>query len=197
MAVKLSVLGHSYVRRLMEDVNKPSNRWGNLNLRESEVVVDFLGKGGGTVHDLTSPVFSSHLTDKQPDVVLLQIGGNDVDCRGADPLKIAGSIVSVSEWMVFGFGVRHVCIMQLLFRQNTRHIPVDVYNHRVRVVNQELKSRLADLSAIHYHKHRGLKNCAVDIFLPDGVHLNRRYGVPKYVRSVRGAAITSYRKLKD
>ncbi|XP_021371843.1 uncharacterized protein LOC110462266 isoform X2 [Mizuhopecten yessoensis] len=167
MAVKVSVLGHSYVRRLME-VNKPSNQWKNLNLRESEVIVDFLGRGGGTVQTLTSREFSSYLTDKQPDVVVLQIGGNDVDRRGSDSVKIAGSILTIAEWMLCGFGVKQVCVMQLLFRRGTRNIPVDVYNNRVRAVNQVLKARVADRSDIQYHKHRGLKNCVVDIFRPDG-----------------------------
>lgn len=194
MAVKLSLLGHSFIRRLKEEVLRSGSRWENLNLRASEVEVNYLGKGGGKVRDITSRLFSEHLSLERPDAVVLQIGGNDVDGLGADPIRIARDIITVAEWMIVGFGVKHVTIMQLLFRKITRQIPLQRYNDMVCLVNSELKARLAERSDIHYHKHRGLKRSVTNIYLPDGVHLNRQYGVPKYVRSVRGAVIATYRR---
>ncbi|XP_033731755.1 uncharacterized protein LOC117321447 [Pecten maximus] len=189
-------MGHSFVRRLSEFVSSRDAEWRNLRLEESSIKVSFLGKGGGRVSDLFSDQFRRFVEAVTPDVVILQIGGNDADCPSAEPRRLTINIFSIAEWLL-GYGVKHVVIMQLLPRQLTRRVSPVVYNEFIKTVNQHIKRMASTRGDISYHKHKGLKGSPTNVFRRDGVHLNDAHGLPKYVRSVRGAVIVGARQLSS
>ena len=70
---------------------------------------------------------------------MIQIGENDADRQSSDgrSLTLARDILSVAQWLVDGFSVRHVVIMQLLHRASARNLPVESYNANIDRVNSE------------------------------------------------------------
>ncbi|OWF53256.1 hypothetical protein KP79_PYT04572 [Mizuhopecten yessoensis] len=126
---------------------------------------------------------------------MLQIGGNDADNPTAEPRRLAVNILSIAEWLLHGCGVLHVVVMQLLPRRRTRRVSPIHYNNTVRRANQLIKGMVMDRQDITYHKHKGLKESPNDVLCHDGVHLNESHGLPKYVRSVRGAVIVGSRRV--
>ena len=71
------VLGHSFVRRLNANL---VGSWTNLGFDPDRVKVCCVGKGGGQITDLYARWITDNIQTIQPAVVLLQIGGNDLDC---------------------------------------------------------------------------------------------------------------------
>ena len=82
-------------------------------------------------------------TDKvKPAAVVLQIGQNDLNSPSFVNVVaiLARDIFSVAQWLIEGFSVSQVGIMQLLPGLNTRHIPIPVYSRGIDQVNAELKA---------------------------------------------------------
>lgn len=79
--IRVAVLGHSFIRRLHEDF-KQNSYPANYDLEECSVV--HFGIGGFRVCDgdavtYFSSKFGDFLRQVEPNIVLLQLGGNDVD----------------------------------------------------------------------------------------------------------------------
>ena len=75
-------------------------------------------KGGLTTDRLIherSDLFSFEDTDK-PDIVYLQIGGNDLSDQLLSPTKVANSIYSFACYLRYGLNIKIVVIGQLLLR---------------------------------------------------------------------------------
>ncbi|XP_069136651.1 uncharacterized protein [Argopecten irradians] len=185
--ISVLIMGHSFVRRLEGQM---SGSWYNLGFDESLMAIHCCGRGGGKVGHLLQSDMSRALARHRPAVVVLQIGGNDLDSPLCEDLsgRLARDIFSIASWMVSGFGVASVCVMQLMYRSKTRHAPVDNYNSAVDVVNANLRTLCADSSDCFFWRHKGLKTGIFSCLSQDGVHLSRK-GSRKYILSVRGAVL--------
>ena len=185
------ILGHSFVVRLKDSLTRD---WFNLGLDLSHLRIHCLGKRGGRIPHIIAQELSSKIKEIRPLVVLLQIGGNDLDCDNFDSFfpRLASKVHSVAQWLVEGHGVRQVCIMQLLHREKTRKVNVQRYNSAVDKINVQLKELCADTNNTFYWRHKGLKGALTESLHRDGVHLNRA-GMRKYIYSVRGAALHNSR----
>jgi len=129
---------------------------------------------------------SLRLHEIKPSLVLLQIGGNDLDSNQFHirQYKLASHIFSLSQWIVNGHSVPRVGVMQLLYRNKTRVVNVADYNKAVDSVNTKLQSLCEVSDTSFFWRHNGLKAG----LCPDGVHLNQ-IGMRKYLFSVRGAIL--------
>lgn len=84
MPTRVLVLGHSFIKRLHRDI---LNRWypnlvQHLNLRQAGVIVKLVGLSGGTIDTLLEDEENrvrKAMLRFSPDIVILQIGGNDLD----------------------------------------------------------------------------------------------------------------------
>ena len=194
MALRVLILGHSFVRRL-EEFSQSEPEWLNLGFDVTKIDVSFIGIGGGTIRGGTKCIINKgHMTaihNIQPHIVYLQIGGNDLcdfDCKS---LTLSQDIMSYAEFLLQGYGVQHVVVGQLLPRFS-RRCPAD-YNYKVCQVNNELIKLCASASNVTFWHHRGFWNDAQSLIGNDGVHLNQR-GLLKYSKSVRaGVGVTNKR----
>jgi lysophospholipase L1-like esterase len=127
-----------------------------------------------------------------PDRILVQFGGNDLDCENASEQsaeEIILMLISICSLYLSRPNIEHVTILQLLPRHETRHCPPVVYNNLVRHANTYLKEQIQAVPGLHYWNVYGVKNSAVNIFV-DGVHFNQD-GFLRYYRNVRGAIVQS------
>ena len=186
MACRVLVLGHSFVWRL--EHFSQSEDWLNLGFDVTDIDLRFIGIGGGTIRRGPKCIVNRDHLDAinvvQPHAVYLQIGGNDLSNKNCNPLSLLKDIMAYAEFLIQGYGVRHVIIGQLLPRFSQR-CPSD-YNQKVFSVNTDLV-RLCSLSdSVSFWHHRGFGKDTKMLIDGDGVHLNRK-GLLKYAKSVRAS----------
>ena len=86
--------------------------------------------------------------DSTPDVVFLQIGGNDIR-RNTDPNRLASYILSIGEYLVLGLGV------QLVIIRRAPHATCAGYTRTVFDVNGILRQRISGVRQIKLWNNRG------------------------------------------
>ena len=188
--VIVSVIGHSFIRRLGEFVTE-HREYGNLRLDNSAFLVYIRGKGGLTVPGLAN---SSELLcfRVQPDIVYVEIGSNDL----TDPFiivhRLAERIISFAKYLLLGIDIQPVIIGQVLWRKPAASDTN--YNNRVVELNKILHRlcRESQDSLIFWH-HRGFWSPNMEFLSRDGVHVkcsrqDYRY-MKKYLQSIRSAVL--------
>ena len=192
------VLGHSFVRRLRTHVfaeqrkaPRSADPASNFGIDKSSVSVFLHGVGGLTLPNayLELPV----VAELGPDVVIFQIGENDLDRRGVSPSDLDKKIILLARIVLRETPAKLVVVSQLLSRPSPRN---SAYTSQLHQVNSCLKLLLKDISApIFYLPHFGLWRQHDSLYARDGVHLNSE-GNRKLARSLRGATLKSLQKLQ-
>ena len=94
---RVLVIGHSFVRRLRDALPSPDRTGPDMNLEQCYVY--FYGIGGLQVAD--APAFLARikpvLQDKRPDIVVLQIGENDICSPTISSLSLASKRIGGTE----------------------------------------------------------------------------------------------------
>ena len=136
------VFRHSFERRVVEfiDLHQANDNYRrDLNL--SEVCdVEIFGTGGRTLDKMIRRDLE-FIKRNAPNVVVLELGSNDIcDSHwGAD--TVALSIVAFTELLIKSLSVRSVVVCQILPRM---HAPFDGYNERVQKVNTLLRESTSE-----------------------------------------------------
>ena len=113
------VLGHSFVRRLKDfAAQNHSNGPYDLNLGLSDVCsIVFLGIGGRTVDKLIRNDLDK-IRSAAPNIVVLELGSNDLCDKDSDPETIALSIVALAELLITELSLRIIAVCEVTARQN-------------------------------------------------------------------------------
>lgn len=193
------LLGASHIRRLSEFCAEENIQ--NFNVDNQRAVVESYGIGGMRIivdHDepehVQAKAFRNHcgyINLVHPEVVILQIGSNDISrtCNSID--RCAFAIYATACYSVMA-GAGMVILLQQFPRSQ------ESYNDRARAVNQLVEQMVAEGVAdgsypnIEFWRHAGLQYPEIDIHDPYGVHLNIM-GNYRFYRSVRGAILYSTR----
>ncbi|XP_061194948.1 uncharacterized protein LOC133203116 [Saccostrea echinata] len=187
------VMGHSFIRRLRDYVFTDGDNT-NLRLQGDQFEVEFRAAGGLTIHRMASDGrFTSF--ERIPDIVFLQIGGNDLD-NGRDVKTVTRDIISYGNFLVKGCSVQSVIIGQVIWRKRTNS-----YNAKVIELNNALKhwvQQHADANII-FHHHHGFWSSNFDFLSSDGVHIkcshtDKRH-MHKYMQSVKRAILRAANRL--
>ena len=185
----VSLIGHSFIRRLrdfMADNTDSTNH--NLGLYCDQYEVSCVARGGLTVNKLCScPQFTQFT--RCPDIVFIQIGGNDLVCDTPNIPKLVRDIISYASYLKDGCGVRRVIIGQVLPRDPRRS--TRTFNEDVVRLNLSLASACAELCNITFWKHRGFW-ATMDFLAADGVHIRSDldgYYLRKYRQSIKSAIL--------
>ena len=179
------IIGHSFIRRLQNDVHERHDLHSNLNL--DQCVVQYYGVGGATVASLLHDFrLREKLEEFRPDVVILQIGGNDVCETNVGPETIACRIVDFSEKIGQFRSVKAVVTCELFPRLSPRNISAELYEFRRNIMNNMISVMLEHTSDCFFlfWKHLRLTHSPLPIFLRDGTHLSF-IGQKKFYRSIR------------
>ena len=103
------VLGHSFVRRFKAFVNRTKSSW-NLNLDDTCRV--FLSGIGGRTVDTLMQFDLAKLQVLQPNVVVLEIGSNDLCDISSDPEAVGSLIITLINRLRVEFSVDWVVVCQ-------------------------------------------------------------------------------------
>ena len=188
-----SVIGHSFVRRA--DQHLQSIQMNNLGLPLFSHKVEFLGLGGAHILDLI-PLFQS--SSNLPDVVIIDIGTNDLTNYRAPPHTLALQVFNVARRLITHHNVAHVVILQVLPRTTWgRHGQPQSFCSRVSRFNAMLESLVYQYKArfpVSCWMHKGMRS-NINNFISDGVHLNP-LGLTKYIKSIKRAILAISRSIR-
>ena len=186
---KVLILGSSYVRRLGFFVHQPD--WAsdllNLGFPPSQVSFRLEGISGGTIYPGVKsiqhrlPLIGSFA----PDVVFLQIGGNDLDRVNACPSNIAQALMSFANMLITVYQVKRVLIGQVFYRFHDN----GQFNLKTKALTAHLKLLLRhnENTQIFLWTHKGgFWNSPAHLYAGDKVHFNSA-GLRKQATSVRTA----------
>ena len=144
------------------------------------------GVGGLTVSQLCGRC-SRPVRDVSPDIVLLEIGTNDL---GNIPPEIVGSnIHDLVEFAHSTLGVPMVGVSLVIPRRlRESGLPDSAFNSLAEKLNRYLSVVLDDMPFVFVWRHKELESLHRAVLLPDGVHLNP-HGQYLLYRSYRGALL--------
>ena len=200
---RVKVVGHSFVSRLQSYIRATPSTSFNLNLRPDQCSVLYSARPGGTVDTFRNEQFPE-ICRSSPEVVVMQIGSNDLCNLSLSTQQIIYSIQSLIADLYSVANVRKVVFMQILFRhqprnprRRRRNFDVDAYNARVNVVNLSMITFLQSHPYAIFGKHLGLYSYGhLEAALSDdGTHLNNSVGYRKYFNNVRKALLVALRQL--
>lgn len=204
MPAKILILGHSFTTRFRKHIRDNLDTLSySLNMDPRDIMVTYSGRPGGTVQVVgDAQLEEAHIREFSPDVVILQIGSNDLCRANKSPVSVCEEIRRLSVLLLTEFQVKKVVILQILHRlpnrtPNPRHL-VDIpwFNGRVDRLNFLLSHNL-NKDNVLFWPHKGLRSAeklAVSL-LPDGVHLNHN-GYNKYFQTVRAAVVTAVKQIR-
>ena len=142
-----------------------------LNLSRSAQIT-FLGVGGRTVDKL--PKFDVHLVRRlQPQIVILEIGSNDLSPPDARPEVVRSKIETLVQRLHAECHVETIVVCQIINRAAGLRDPPS-FNDRVAHLNQYLSVVLETLPFAVFWRHKGLRQPTVRILCRDGVHLHAK-----------------------
>ncbi|XP_062613677.1 uncharacterized protein LOC134275411 [Saccostrea cucullata] len=191
---KVLVVGHSFIRRLERSLGQIEGCFNNLGLDLSLCTVYFYGISGGRLDSLeVDSVFIEKLRTYGPDIIVIQLGGNDMSMTAVRPEVFACRLI---EWVSsltsrFCF-IKNIVVCELFIRAKPRQVSVEMYESKRRIVNQMLKDMLEDYPNLTFWRHLRLMQSPLAILCGDGVHLSV-IGTKKFYRSLRLAVLHAIR----
>ena len=188
--VRVLVLGHSFVRRLHDHLDRSA--YASFGLRPAGHVVKLVG-----MSCLRFPRLLRNLRavcEPGYDLVLLDFGTNDL-AAGCGAELLADRVIAVSETLLCSYGVKRVVVMEVFPHTHGRYRCPPAFNLEARRYNILIRDRLSSHPQIHFHHHQGLV-ANWQQYLVDGIHLNDR-GMAKYSTSVRRAILRHSSRYPD
>ena len=174
---KVTILGHSFVRRLCCDLEQHFDDCATSNFNLEDVKVQLFGVGGRTVNKI-KPFDLVNVSHFAPDVVISEIGTNDL-CN-KPPEMVGSQIDELVELSLNHFPVGVVGVCQVIKRAEPSFNKVEVLNLYV--------SDVVDRPEAFVWQHKILDSPSLDFLLEDGVRLNP-CGQYLVYRSYQGAIL--------
>ena len=212
--MKVSVIGHSFVRRLDHYVkclheyqNDPA--FLNLELPYDQYNVGLYGIGGlkcvkkvrGTAaQGKFKPDPRLHSFDQEirnSDIVVVELGSNCLCDPELGVFLFVSKLLDFASFLKSELNVKLVALSQLLPRAEDAQ-PFPGYNNKIVIVNEyiDYQLRVGGYTDIYFWRHRaGLWNYAPGVMHADGVHFTYEQGYIKYYRSIRDAIVRMRNKL--
>lgn len=123
---KVAIVGHSFVRRLDKDIKDTNKREFKRNFDLAQCQVRCRWSGGWQVLDMErfNGAIAPFLRDFRPDVVVLQLGGNDIDNtkHAVQSITVASRLEELAMKLINEFFVRRVYLCEIF----TRNFPCTV-----------------------------------------------------------------------
>lgn len=143
---------------------------------------------GGRLSWLEGRITSRGFRRKVPSIVLLNIGGNDLDSAEMRPQEVGLRLFECAHLRAVRLGTRQVAICQIVPRLSWRKVPTHVGNDFVAIINEFLEAVCDGHPNIFFWQHARLPKDSQPIMREDGVHFNDA-GNNMLFRSFRGALL--------
>ena len=184
---KVLILGHSFVRRLRDDLDAQFDDRASKNFHLPESAnVSLYGTGGRTVEKLLKYDLICVLNFR-PDIILLEIGTNDLSHSA--PEVVGSKIEEFARLLRDQYKVRVVGVCQVIDRKVSHSEALDTgFNAKAALLRQYLSVVLENEQAIFLWSHRDFSLPDRKLICSDGVHCNAKGQYALY-RSYRGAVL--------
>ena len=184
---KVLVLGHSFVKRLKNEIDKNLDHWDSRTFGlVGTAEVHLQRTGGRTVGKLQS--YNLHVVRQlMPDIVILEVGTNDLP--SVAPEVVGSSIEDLVVTLKSIYSVAVVCVCHVIPRGESTIRPLYFWE-RDKVLQQYLEVELDSLDCVFCSRHKAFTRPDQDFYLRDRVHLNAR-GQYLLYRNYRGAILTA------
>ena len=120
---KVALVGHSFIRRLNHDIQSKDKFGLHRNFNLSQCWIKFRWSGGWEVldKDRFDSVFVPFLKDFRPHVVVLQVGGNDVNNTDTmvQSISIASEMEELAIKLIYEYCVKLVFICDIFYEKTT------------------------------------------------------------------------------
>ena len=190
---RILMLGHSFLRRLEDDINAPYKPQLHCNFGLEQCEVFFVHDGGWKIsanYKTFLKEVRSKLASKPSsfDVAIIQIGGNDLCLEHCEPLELASKIDDFGQWLQKECLVKVVYVCELFTRPRPRYVSPETYESRRSATNMYLETFLENTSHVKLWRHRRIFNSPNNLFIGDGTHLNN-LGTKKFYESLKRSVI--------
>ena len=184
---RVLILGHSFIHRLYSFIVVHFGRdfVENFHLGD-DLIFKWHGIGGRTVAK-TRQFDLGVVESFTPDIVILQLGTNDLSVLSA--VETGSAIEDLVHLLYNSCNVKRICVCQTIYRENA-----PLFNNQVNILSKYVGVVLEPIPYACYWKHRGFWKSKSRFFHRDGVHLNN-LGHYKLYRSLRGAILGCWRAL--
>ena len=148
------IMGHSFVHRFHKVLAQGSERRVNLDLNLSwSAHKHCYGVGGRTVYKL-SKYDLSVVARLKPEIVILELGLNDLSPSEARPEQVGSKVESLVQLLQAQYGVKFIVVCQTI---NCALCPWSTpsYNDRVALLNRYLSVVLETLPFATFWCHKG------------------------------------------
>ena len=175
------ILGHSFVHHLHSSLIR---NFHTEIAKSLGIVEDLLIKWhriGGRIISKTRRYNLVVVKSFAPDVVILQLGTNDLFNISA--VETGSGIEDLTRLLFESYGIQLICVCQTIYQRDAPSL-----NRQVRLLTQYLKVVLEPIPYVIYWRHRGFWNCKSHFLARAGLHLNS-HGQYKFFRSLRGAVL--------
>ena len=168
--LNILVLGHSFVTRAERSLLSISD--DNFTLPRVSHQVKLQGCSGAHVYDIM-PLYRhcSYFAD----VVILDIGTNDLIDRHVLPHTLALQVFDIARSLTSYAGIKHVIILEALPRTTWGKYGAPVsFSHKVSQYNSKLKNlvyQYKETVPATFWFHKGIAS-KIETYISDGVHLN-------------------------
>ena len=204
MGLTAALIGHSYIRRLAEDIayeGRPKRPNFSPKMAADRMSVEALfdkvhifGKDSFTLHQMQKNICRAGRL--HPDVVVINCGSNDLCEMECDVQKVVNGLVSYANFLRIGYGVKYIAIIGVANRKKCRSISQDEFAERAYAFNGRLKAVLETVDGVDYADMKGFhrdlngNELPVGAWSDDGVHPaasgdKRENGMEKYRKVVR------------
>ena len=177
------ILGHSFVRRIRDDLSSRFHPRTDLNFNLSDATACFHGVGGRTVHKLRT--YDLYVVRRlKPEVIILEIGTNDL--ANLSPEVVGSEIEELVSLLLETFSVRIIGVCHVIPR-GISFAGCDRFLQCFSSLKQYLSVVLA-FAQVFCWTHSSFSSPSKPFYLADGVRLSP---VGQYLlyRSYRGAIL--------
>lgn len=200
--LKTLILGHSFVRHFKNFIKSRLSEYNfTLNLDPREVMIQYSGQSGATVDSLRARQLSD-VKDFEPELVILDIGTNDLSLPTCNAEMLTSAIEKLIDTLLTDYNVQQVVVIQILHRfqsprPSRRHINIEKFNSEVDICNQLLSEKLSQKHNCQFWWHKGFwginQSSTID---SDGVHLSKPKGQRKYFFNLRAIVVTYLKSVR-
>ena len=186
---KTALTGHSFITKLKDVLNDKACETGQswtrtLGIQGRRITPVIKGFGGAHLENWLE--IEKFLTKELPDVVILELGSNDL-CYGRPIGPLVQRFISrMRDLLNRNRGLQALIWCQVIPRHTLRHghRDVDKYNQDVIEFNQAMRDEIKSITRLHHWHHKGLSKATKQV-MDDGIHPTTAVkGRKKYLGSI-------------
>ena len=210
--LNISIIGHSFVRRLASNLSKQrlpgmtldKSMPSILRLDDHIKTIQTVGKSGLKISDLVCLI--DEVGQSKPDAIIIDCGSNDLTLASCNVEQLVENLMSLANYSKIVYEVKLVMFCSVLPRGKCREVTPLQFEERMKSFNSKLQESCANESGTCFFMYRGFWRDPTGNVLPisawssdlihPGVQADSK-GFLKYVRNIRDCLQTIIAMLRS